>query len=160
MNKPQITDAIRNFLDNDDWHYEYDAENSMVRMGLNLKSKLKNCRIFIDIKNDAYLVYLVSQINADKDNLSELMRYLTIANYGLINGNFELDIRDGEVRYKTYVNCDGLETLPEQVIKDSLYLAAFTLDRYGDGLAALIMGFSTADEEIQKIRAATEAEKK
>ncbi len=73
-----------------------------------------------------------------------------MANYGLVNGNFELDLRDGEIRYKTYVNCDGLESLSEAVIQDSIYVGCVMMDRYGDGIAALAMGFSDADTEIKK----------
>ena len=150
MEREQILDAVRDWLDKDDWHYEYIAEKQLIKMGINLHSKIKSGNIFVDFKDDCYLVYLYSPINGDKDNLDELVKYLAMANYGLINGNFELDLRDGEIRYKSYVNCDGLDTLPDQVIKDSIYVGCAMMDRYGNGIAALAMGFSDADTEIKK----------
>ena len=33
-----------------------------------------------------------------------MMKYLTLANYGVVNGNFEMDLSDGEIRYKSYVD--------------------------------------------------------
>ena len=150
MEQEQIVDAVRDWLDGDDWHYEYNAERRLIRMGINLKSKIKSGRIFIDFKDDCYLVYLCAPINGDKDNLGELTKYLTMANYGLYNGNFELDMRDGEIRYKTFVNCDGLDSLSPEVIKDSIYIGCVMMDRYGDGIAALALGFSDADTEITK----------
>ena len=150
MEQEQIVDAIRDWLDEDDWHYEYDAEKHLIKMGINLKSKIKSGRIYVDIKKDCYLVYLYAPISGDKDNIGELTKYLTMANYGLLNGNFELDVRDGEIRYKTYVNCDGLESLSPAVIEDSVYVGCVMMDRYGDGIAALALGFSDADTEIKK----------
>ena len=150
MNREQIVDAVRDWLDGDDWHYEYHADKSLIQMGVTLKSKIKTGRIFVDIKDDAYVVYLYAPIGGDKDNLGEMLKFLTMANYALLNGNFELDMRDGEIRYKTYVNCDGLESLSAEVIKDSIYAACFTMDRYGDGIAALSLGFSDAETEIKK----------
>lgn len=150
MEREQIVDAVRDWLDKDEWRYEYIAEKQLIKMGINLNSKIKTGNIFIDFKDDSYLVYLYSPISGDKENLEQLNKYLTMANYGLINGNFELDLRDGEIRYKTYVNCDGLESLPEQVIKDSIYVGCVMMDRYGNGIAALAMGFSDADTEIKK----------
>lgn len=150
MNQEQIVDAVRDWLNKDDWHYEYNAEKHLFKMGINLKSKIKSGRIFVDVKKDCYLVYLYSPIDGDKENLSELTKYLTMANYGLLNGNFELDMQDGEIRYKTYVNCAGLESLSPEVIEDSIYVGCYFMDRYGDGIAALALGFSDAETEIKK----------
>lgn len=153
MEQEQIVDAVRDWLDNDDWQYDYDAEKHLIKSGINLKSKIKSCRILIDIKEQSYIVYLLSPINGDPEKLTELIKYLTMANYGLINGNFELDVRDGEIRYKSYVNCEGIESISENIIRDSVYVGCAMMDRYGDGIAALAFGFSDADTEIQKAEA-------
>lgn len=151
MDQEQIVDAVRDWLDGDEWHYEYNAEHHLINMGINLKSKIKSGKIFIDIKDDCYVVYLYSPIDGDKDKIDELLKYLTLANRGLLNGNFELDLSDGEIRYKTFVNCDGMKTLPTEVIQDSIYIPCIMMDRYGDGIAALALGFSDAETEIKKI---------
>ena len=150
MEQEEIIDAVRDWLDNDDWHYDFDAERTMIKTGINLKSKIKSSRILIDIKENSYIVYLISPINGDKENPAEIIKYLTMANYGLINGNFEFDVRDGEIRYKTFVNCEGLESLSEEVIRDSVYVGCAMMDRYGDGIASLAFGYSDAETEIKK----------
>ena len=118
MEQEQIVDAVRDWLDGDDWHYEYDAEKRLIKMGINLKSKIKSGRIFVDIKDDCYAVYLCAPISGDKENLGELLKYIAMANYGLLNG--------------------------------SIYIGCVMMDRYGDGIAALALGFSDADTEIKK----------
>ena len=150
MEQEEIVDAVRDWLDGDDWHYEYNAEKHLIKMGINLKSKIKSSRIFVDIKQDCYAVYLYAPISGDKNNMGELIKYITMANYGLLNGNFEVDTDDGEIRYKTFVNCDGLQSLSPEVIQDSIYLGCLMMDRYGDGIAALALGFSDAETEIKK----------
>ncbi|MBQ9336940.1 MAG: hypothetical protein IJS14_06560 [Lentisphaeria bacterium] len=150
MDCEQIVDAVRNWLDKDDWKYEYDADKNVIRSGINLKSKLKNCKIIIIFNDDSYLVILSAPVNGDTDNLDELMKYLTMVNFGLSNGNFELDVRDGEIRYKVFVNCNGLESLPEEIIQDSIYVGCFMMEKFGDGIAALALGFSDAATEIEK----------
>ena len=154
MDQEQIVDALRDWLDSDDWHYEYDAEHHLIRAGINLDCKLRNARIFIPIREDgSYIVNVVSPISGDPKNMDELVKYVAMANYGLANGNFDIDVSDGEVRYKTYVNCKDLETLPAQIIKDSIYVGWCMMDRYGNGLAALAMGFSDVETEIKKAEA-------
>ena len=150
MKTEAIVEAIGDFLDDDDWKYEYQGEKNLFKMGVSLRCRLQSTRLYIDVKEDAYLVYAISPISGVEDTVSELMRYLTRANYALINGNFELDVRDGEVRYKTYVNCDGLNELSREVIRDSVYVPCAMMNKYGDGIAALAMGYSDADTELKK----------
>ena len=151
MDQEQIVDVLRDWLDSDDWHYEYDAEKHVIRTGITLDCKLRNARVFIPIRADSsYIVNIVSPISGDPKNMGELVKYLAMANFGLPNGNFDIDVEDGELRYKTYVNCKGLEKLPDEIIKDSIYAGWFIMERYGNGIAALAMGFSDADAEIKK----------
>ena len=150
MVREQIIDAVRDWLDNDDWRYKYDAEHYVIDTGIELDSKLKSGRVLIFFAEDCYTVYVIAPISGDKNDLGELNKYLTMANYGLRNGNFELDVTDGEIRYKTYVNCMGLDTLPEKIIEHSICAGWYTMDRYGNGIAALALGFSDAETEIQK----------
>jgi len=157
MDQEQIVDALRDWLDSDDWHYEYDAENHFIKTGVTLDCKLRNARVFIFIREGgSYIVNIVSPISGDPKNMDELVKYVAMANFGLANGNFDVDVRDGEVRYKTYVNCKGLEMLPGEIIKDSICAGWFIMDRYGDGIAALAMGFSDAETEIKKAEESNE----
>lgn len=151
MDQEQIVDALRDWFDSDNWHYDYDAENHLIRTGITLDCKLRNARLFIPIRADgSYIVNFVSPISGDPKNMDELVKYVAMANYGLANGNFDVDVRDGEVRYKIYVNCKGIEQLPEEIIKDSIYAGWCMMERYGSGIAALAMGFSDAETEIKK----------
>ena len=151
MDQEQIVDALRDWLDSDDWHYEYDAEHHVIRAGITLDCKLRNARIFIPIRGDgSYIVNIYSPVSGDPASLDELIKYVAMANYGLANGNFDIDVSDGEVRYKTYVNCKDMKELPAQIIKDSIYAGWCMMDRYGNGIAALAMGFSDAETEIKK----------
>ena len=150
MQTEEIIDAVRDFLDEDNWRYEFEAEKNLVRFNVTLSCKLKDIRCVIDFGENYYIVYSISRINADKDAPQEMLKYLTMANYGLRNGNFEMDVRDGEVRYKCYVNCDGIESLSKGIIEDSVKIPCAMFDRYGNGIAALAMGFSDADTEIKK----------
>ncbi|MDO5336558.1 MAG: YbjN domain-containing protein [Eubacteriales bacterium] len=145
-----IIEAVRDFLDADDWHYDYNAEKQIIECGAKVKCKLKNIRLLISFNDKGYTVFARIPISAEEDTMNDVMRYITMANYGLRNGNFELDVRDGELRYKVYTNCADLEELPKRMIQDSIYIPWIMVERYGNGLAALCMGFSTPDEEIKK----------
>ena len=94
MDQEQIVDALRDWLDSDDWHYEYDAERHLIKAGITLDCKLRNARIFIPIRDDGtYIVNIYSPVNGDPASLDELIKYVAMANYGLANGNFDIDRR-------------------------------------------------------------------
>ena len=150
METEEIIDAVRDYLDADDWHYEYEADRNIIRAGVALKCKLKNARMIIRFRKTDYNVYMISPVSADAENLGEVLRFAAMANYGLANGNFEVDVEDGEIRYKSYVDCDGLEKLPKELFDDGINACWAMMDRYGNGFAALAMGFSAADTEIKK----------
>ena len=111
---------------------------------------MKSARMIIRFRKTDYNVYMIAPISADPENLGEVLRFTAQANYGLASGNFEVDVDDGEIRYKSYVDCDGLETLPKVLFEDGISACWAMMERYGNGFAALAMGFSDADTEIKK----------
>lgn len=143
----EIVNLIKNFLDDDDWNYDFNDEHGVFNFNLTLKCKLQKASYRIRVRNEDYVVTVSCPMSA-QDCKEEMASFLTRANFGMLNGNFEMDFDDGEIRYKTFVNCD--ETTPgRQTIKDSIYLPASMLDRYSEGILAVIFGTKTAEEAIK-----------
>ena len=151
MKTEQIIDVVRDYLDDEGLKYNFNAERNVIRLGFNLKCRLKEVELFVKIKEDYYLVQAEVPLNGDPKDLGELLKYLAMANFGLIVGNFEIDVEDGQVRYKTYVPCEDLEQLPKPIIEESLFCPCRMFDKYGNGIAALAMGFSDAETEYRKV---------
>lgn len=63
-----------------------------------------------------------------------------------------MDFRDGEIRYKCFVNCD--ETTPgKETIKDSIYIPAAMFKRYGNGIINVLFGMKSAADAIEECEA-------
>lgn len=155
-----IADAINSFLTEDDWHFSFDDQRGLFKFGLNLKGRIKNVRYIVDVKDDEYVVYAISPIGADEDDekkMAIMAEFICRANYGLKNGNFELDMRDGEIRYKSFVDCEGL-TPTTGMVRNSIHCPAAMFDRYGDGIVDIIFGNSTAKEAVAKCEKSPEEE--
>ncbi|HPW56450.1 MAG: YbjN domain-containing protein [Thermoanaerobaculaceae bacterium] len=80
----------------------------------------------------------------------EVMEFLTRANYGLLLGNFELDLSDGEVRFKVAHEAEP-STLSHAQFQSNLYLSVAIMDRYFPGLQRVIQGSSDAAAAIADI---------
>ena len=70
----------------------------------------------------------------------QIAEYLHRANYNLLNGNFEFDYNDGEIRYKTYVNFENSQ-LSNEIIRDSVLIPFFMFEKYGKNLLKLMIDF-------------------
>ena len=148
----QIAKWVKQFLDEDDWHYEFNEEKGVFNFNLTLKGKLQSIRYRILIRKYDYSVYTVCPMSAE-DCLPQMAEFLCRANYGLANGNFELDFRDGEIRYKCFVTCD--ETVPgKETIKDSIYAPARMFTRYSEGILAVLFNMKSAEQAVKDCESA------
>jgi hypothetical protein len=83
------------------------------------------------------------------DRRTEMALYLSRANFGLVIGAFEIDLDDGEVRFKTSIDVEGAE-LTDALI-DHLVLANVSMmDRYLPGIDAVANG-TPADAAIAAV---------
>jgi len=146
-----MTNVVRDYLNRNDWRYKYNAEEEFIECGIDITCKLKSLRLIVDFREYGFINYAVCNLKADEDCRMEVLKYLTMANQGLRNGNFEIDLDDGEVCYKVYTNCDGMSSISDDVLLDCIFVPASMFDRFGNGLAAIMMGFSDAETEYAKI---------
>ena len=143
----EIANAVKTYLINDNWKYSFDQEDGVFRFGLNLTCKLRKTSYKIVLGNQGYTVYADIPVSAE-DCIQDMAEFVCRANYGLRNGNFELDVQDGELRYKSYVNCN--EQLPNhKIIEASIYVPAVMIERYGSGILEVIFGIKTPEKAIE-----------
>lgn len=149
----EVAKAVNDFLVEDDWNFSFDKEKGVFSFNLTLDSKLKTIHYTIHVGSDSFTVYAVSPVGAeakDKAAMAEMAEFVCRANYGLRNGNFELDFRDGEIRYKSFADCDGRLTPPKEVIQDSIYVVSSMFKRYGPGILDVIFNGVKAKDAVAK----------
>ena len=85
----------------------------------------------------------------DSEMMAQMAEFICRANYGLKNGCFEMDWKDGEIRFKSYVDCKDL--LPSTtVVKNSVHCTAAMVKRYAPGIVDIIFGGAKAKDAITK----------
>ena len=141
-----VAEVVRNFLEEEEWNFDFDEERGIFRFGLRLKCKLSKLKYVVDVRRNEMLVYGYIPISGDPDDtetMNVLSEYITRVNYALRNGNFEMDYFNGEIRYKSFV--DLADTMPGQrVIRNSIWITAMLVEKYGDGFGDIIFGNATA----------------
>lgn len=157
----EIAKAVQEFMEDDDWHFSFDDRDGIFSFGLAARNKIKHLNYHILVRNDGYTVYAVSPIGGDQDDkemMLNMSEFICRANYGLRNGNFELDFDDGEIRYKVFVDCDGGVVPACGIIKNSIYTAASMFKRYSGGILDIINQNVPAKNAIAKCEGKIEDE--
>jgi hypothetical protein len=85
------------------------------------------------------LLYSVCPLRVPEERRDEVSRFLTLANYGLAAGNFELDFEDGEIRYKTVLQLQG-DQLDGITLKRLVRANGIAMETYLPGIGAVITG--------------------
>jgi hypothetical protein len=104
-------------------------------------------------QNAQIVFYSYSPINAPKEKMTAMAEFFTLANYGLVIGNFELDMKDGEIRFKTSMSVAGIEP-PNVLLAQMVHFNTVTLDRYLPGIMAVVAGGVSPTEAINRVEAA------
>jgi len=148
--KEQLFNRTIEYLNSQGWHYDVDDDKDIIRFGMNIDSKLKNCRVAIMVGEKEIQSYAICPLRATKDVYGDVVEFITRANYGLKLGNFEFDYSDGEVRYHTCLACNTIvPNLAE--VERCIDIGFFMLQRYGDGLAKNLMGYGNPEADIKAI---------
>ncbi len=141
---------MKRFLDSKGLKYDVDEDDLVIRYGLKLDCKLGgyNVRCYIE---EEYVKYLaVIRMNASEDTRKKVAEFITRANYGLKFGRFDMDMSDGEIMYRIDVHVPNF-TMNEQLADNLVGFTDAMLERYGDGLLMVMMGFAEPEEAIKKV---------
>lgn len=143
-------DTVGKFLEEDGWHPQKLEDHYVYRAyfaGLNGEVA---CFAQVRVDLEQFLFYVVMPVRVPEQMRPAVAEFLTRANYGLRIGNFEMDFSDGEVRYKSSLDFEGDELTPA-LIRNAIYPAVQTLDRYLPGIMAVIFGGKSPEAAIAEI---------
>lgn len=155
-----LVNIVKQFLVDDDWHFSFDESTGAFDFGLRVKSKIQKINYIVDVHEDELIVYGMCPIGADHTDanmMAQMAEFLCRANYGLKNGCFELDFRDGEIRFRSFIDCEDLMPSTE-VIKNSIHCTAAMFKRYAPGIVDIIFSSCTAKEAIAKCEKSSDDE--
>lgn len=153
----QAFDLLSTYLDDDEW-FPHRIEGKYA-YSMNYSGTYGDLRCYAIVRVDLeeFLFYAVAPVKVPEEVRSAVAEYLTRANYGLRIGNFELDYADGEVRYKSSLDFEG-QILTADLIRNAIYPAVHTMDRYLTGLLRVSFGGATPLEAIEEAEGTQTAE--
>jgi hypothetical protein len=143
-------ETLQSFLAQKEWktgivdnHYAYKCE---------FQTKNIELVCFFQIRPDLeqFLFYAVPDFITPFDKLGLVAEYIARVNSGMRIGNFEVDFRDGQIRFKSSINFKG-EILTLGLIENTISPALAAMETYLPGLLSVIEGRQTPVRAINSI---------
>jgi hypothetical protein len=142
--------AVGKFMEEDGWHPQKLEDNYVYRAYFVGHNGEVTCFAQVRVDLEQFIFYVVMPMRAPTQVRLAVAEYITRANYGLRIGNFEMDFDDGEVRYKSSLDFESVDLTPA-LIRNTIYPAVQTMDRYMSGVLSVIFGGKSAEDAIAAI---------
>ncbi len=143
-------DTVKLFFEDDDWHYDEVLEGKVLAVAYGGTNGSFTCLAQSREDIEQFLFYCLLPTKVPTDRRDAVARFLTMANYGMRIGNFEMDYADGEVRFKTSLDVEG-DRLAAELVRNMVYAAVMTMDRYQPGIMLVVYGNVAPNEAIDRI---------
>jgi len=95
------------------------------------------CHLRVDEERCFVLFYTLCPLVVPEPDRPRMADFVARANYGLPIGNFELDLRDGEIRFKTSMDVEDAQ-VTEALLRPLVYANTHTMDRYMPGIVQVL----------------------
>ncbi len=145
-----VFDTMCEMLDDDGWKYEKDPADlsvSCTAQGEDLPIDV-NFKIIPELQ----LVTLVSQMpfKVPENRRTELAVAISRANYGMVDGNFDFDLKNGVILFRLTSSFMG-SLLSKELLSYMLYVSCGTVDKYNDKFFILCKNSMTVGEVVDFI---------
>ncbi len=145
--------TVASFFAGQSWIFEEDLEQS--RISFEYASAAGAWRTYVAAIDDAQqvVVYGVVPFAIEEARRGAVMELLTRANFGLTIGNFEIDLDDGETRFKTSIDVEDAalsEGLLQQLVRSNLAV----MEHYLPAVVAVSMRGSSPLDSLAALEAA------
>lgn len=129
--------AITTYLDGLDWPWEEAGRPGVVVGGYRGDNGVWEVYLVAREEHHQALIFSVYPEPVPQGRRAAVADLTTRVNYGLMVGNFEIDLDDGDLRYKTSLMLNDAE-LDGELMEGLLYSNVTVFDRYLPVLRAVI----------------------
>ena len=145
----QVYNTLIKMLDTRDWKYEKHEEDLLIKSGIKGDDLPIEFIVFVKPKNQVVQFLSRLPFNMPEDKRVDGALAVCVANYGLVDGSFDYDLSDGEIRYRL-TSSYRESTLGEDLFEYMIMVAASTVDEYNDKFFMLAKGMMGIQQFIEQ----------
>lgn len=134
-----VYDTLCKVLTDDGWNFKRDDENLVITTGAKGNDLPMDIIFIVDAKLQVISLYSPLQMKVPEDKRVDAAMAVAYVNCRLLNGCFDLDLADGEIRFRM-VNSFTESILGEELFKYMTYVSCSAVDAYNEKFFALSSG--------------------
>lgn len=148
----ELANQLKEILDRSNIHasFEESVDAGLFHLRIKLNCRLQNVEMTVIVREDNFSALATLPLAADENSRLAVAEYLTRANYNMRNGNFEMNMNDGVIRFKAYHHAGGAPLDPKAG-RLTVLLPFLMIDRYGNGLIDVLFGLKSPREAFEAI---------
>lgn len=146
----ELLEVARNVLDERGWSYSLIPEHDALQFLFRGDGEQWDCYIRADEESRNVVVYSVCPFTIPEERRAATTELLSRANYGLLTGNFEMDMDDGQIRFKTGIDVRGAE-LTEALVERLILPNMFAMTTYLPAITAMVDGGASPSEALAAV---------
>ena len=149
LNDTPIINYLKQYFDEQQWHYNHyrpkssDSDNNnndsqqSHYLSLRMRNKKLDCGYLFRVQehNNLLAVYGILPFLIPESHQSAAMLLITQINYDMLIGNLEMDINDGEIRYKNAIDLEAVgmdENTIEHLLQSVIAMTTVTYEIFSD----------------------------
>ncbi len=149
LNDTPIVNYLRQYFDEQHWHYtHYRPKSSSIDnnnndsqqshyLSFRMRNKNLDCGYLFRVQehNNLLAVYGILPFLIPESHQSAAMLLITQINYDMLIGNLEMDVSDGEIRYKNAIDVEAVgmdDTTIEHLLQSVLAMTTVTYEIFSE----------------------------
>jgi len=144
--------AIKQFFSEDEWYFVESVDRDVLVLRMNHWGEHGrfSCQAEYNETQAIFYFYSFFPVNVPEAQRMKMAEFITLANFGMRIGNFEMDFSDGVVRFRTSIDFEGQE-LNYSLVSNHVYPNVWMMDRYMSGLFAVVYSDRSPKEILETI---------
>lgn len=144
-----ILEKAMAYFQEDDWDIHPISE-TVVQTAFKGDNGEWDCLAVVLENSDHFLFYSILSQRVPESLWSQMGLFLHRANHGLNIGNFEIDLSQGEIRFKTSVQSKGSE-FTRDLFQSLVHHNVLVVDEYLPGIQSILQEGMSAEAAIMMI---------
>ncbi|MGP5501682.1 YbjN domain-containing protein [Psychrobacter faecalis] len=149
LNDTPIVNYLKQYFDDQQWHYNHyrpkssDSDNNnndsqqSHYLSFRMHNKKLDCGYLFRVQehNNLLAVYGILPFLIPESHQSAAMLLITQINYDMLIGNLEMDINDGEIRYKNAIDVEAVgmdESTIEHLLQSVIAMTTVTYEIFSE----------------------------
>ena len=133
-----LLELVRQFLDDDGWH-PAPLEDRVLACRFQGDAAQWAVYVLVPADDRRVVIYSVTPETTAEDARPAVVDYLNRCNFRLLVGDFELDMEDGETRFRTSIDISGSD-FDAALLRQAMHANVLAMDQYLGGIEAVRSG--------------------